>query len=183
MNWTIAAVNMSLRFCLFGVLATVSVASASTLVLNAPAPPPENKGETVMNARYRLLQTNWDQMIATSSNVTYGTIVDSRNLGTASALNGIQWDWSMSFTPNSGYVFTLSKPDTTSVVQWPEPFGSPAVSPTRSFNSVYLYAATYAKTDITSAQFNVTDLSFSGTGIMNSGSLVELHASLPPGSW
>lgn len=172
---------------LLTVLATSVVAHAGTIVLNAPTPLALDQGPTVMDARYRLSQTNWDQVIATSSNVTYGTIVENKNVGTANQLNGVEWDWSMAYTAGSGYVFTLSKPGTTSTVQWTAPWTNTyvvpneTVSPLRSFNAIYLYAAAYTATGITSAQFDVTDLSFSGAGITNSGSLANLQATLPPG--
>jgi hypothetical protein len=126
-------------------------------------------------------------MIATSSNVTYGTIVGTKNLGTANSLNGVEWDWSMAYTAGSGYVYTLSKPGTTSVVQWTAPWVNAYVNPnetvsqTRSFNAIYLYCAAYAKGSFTSSQFDVTNLAFSGTGLTSVGSLVDMQADLPPG--
>lgn len=177
----------SLVIALLGMCA--SSALAGIITLNAPAPLPANQGDTVMDARYRLSQTNWDQVIATSSNVTYGTIVETKNLGTANVLNGIEWSLQMQYTAGSGYVFTLSRegavpPPNVSVVQWTAPYvyeQNPPVSQLRNFNSIHLYCAAYAKNGITSAQFDVTNLTFSGTGMTTSGSFVDMHAYLPPG--
>ena len=164
-------------------------AFAGTVTLNAPAPLPANENPTVMDARYRLSNTNWDQVIATSSNVTYGTIVDSKNLGNADTLNGIEWDWKMQYTAGSGYVFTLSRtgstpPPNSSVVQWTAPHvyqQNPPVSQLRAFNAINLYCVASAKNGITEAWFDVTNLAFSGTGLTTSGALVNMQALLPPG--
>ncbi len=169
---------------LLALMVAASPVLAGVVTLNATAPLPQNQGDTVMDARYRVSGNNWDQMIATSSNVTYSTIVQTVNLGNASALNNVEWDWSMAYTAGSGYVFTLSKPGTTSVVQWTAPHvyqTNDPVSQLRAFNAIYLYCVAYTSNGLETSNFDVTDLAFNGAGLTNSGSLVEMHATLPPG--
>ncbi len=135
---------------------------------------------TAMNSRYRLSQTNWDQMIATSTLISGATIVQQQLLGNAYTLNGRAWDFTMDYTAGRGYVFTLA--DTTvpplgvspSTVGWIAPFGG--ISATRSFNTIELFAQAKntLQTGVTAQSIELSDLSFSGAGLGTTGSLANM---------
>ena len=131
---------------------------------------------TVAAMRYRVSNTNWDQMIATGSDVGYGTIVQNSNIGNHSALNGATWDFTVAYTPFGGFAFTLQRPGTSSTVSWAAPaFG---LSPTRSYNALHLQVETGANMpgNIAAASVAVSDLAFVGTRMDSAGTLRPLSA-------
>lgn len=67
-----------------------------------------NPTAVAMNSRYRISQTNWDEMIATSAVISTSTIVEQKQLGNAATLNNRAWDFSVNYVAGSGYNFTLS---------------------------------------------------------------------------
>lgn len=126
---------------------------------------------TVAAMRYRVSNTNWDQMIATGSDVGYGTIVQNSNVGTHTALNGVSWDFTVAYAPASGYEFTLSRPGQTRTVAWAVPaFG---LAPTRAHNALFLHvqAGSGMPAGIATASVTVSDLAFSGAGLTTAGAL------------
>lgn len=173
-----------LAFLAAWVVVCSSSVFANVVKLNDTSVPVQYQGgEAVMDSRYRLSNNNWDQMIATSSTVGYDTLVQTAGLGNAGSLNNVTWDFSMTYTAGSGYVFTLSKTGTTSAVQWTAPHvyqSNPPVSQLRSFNALYLYVYAAESDGTTSSQIDVTDLSFSGADLTTVGSLVNIQATQPP---
>jgi hypothetical protein len=78
-------------------------------------------------------------MIATSTTISTTTIVQQNNLGNHDALNGVIWDFSVSYAAGTGYTYTLSRVgQAANTVQWIAPYQS--VSQLRSFNAIELYA-------------------------------------------
>ncbi len=131
---------------------------------------------TVMDARYRVSNTNWDQMIATSSNVSASTLVQTANLGNHNQVNGVLFDFALDFSPASGWSFTLT-PDAggaASTVSWSTPFNG--ASPLRPFNALELFVVTgdMNPVNIASGSAAVTNLSFSSSSATTTGSLVDL---------
>jgi len=136
-----------------------------------------------MNSRYRISQTNWDQMLATSTVISASTIVEQKQLGNAATLNNRAWDFSMNYVAGSGYRFTLT--DTSlpplgsspSTVSWTAPFGSPSISPTRSYNAIELFAQAQnnLQSGVTGLSISVGNLAFSGgPGVSTTGALVGM---------
>lgn len=165
------------------------VAAGATVTLD-PAPdlvgPMLSEGADV---RYRISNTNWDQVIATSPYVGYETIVQNRNLGNHNQLNEAVWDFTFSYTAGAGYTFVLthvsggSPPVTASTVNWTSDFNT--VSPLTSYNAIEMYAQAGSSmpSGISAAHVTVTDLAFSGTGLMTVGtlrSLYDLWDDVPP---
>ncbi len=136
-----------------------------------------------MNSRYRISQTNWDQMIATNTAISGSTIVQQKFLGDAATLNNRAWDFSVNYVVGSGYSFTLT--DSTlpplgtspSTVSWTAPFGAPAISATRSYNAIELFAQAQnsLQTGVTGLSISVSNLAFSGgPGLSTTGALVGM---------
>jgi len=127
--------------------------------------------------RYRVSSTNWDQMIATSANISASTIVQSANLGNYSALNGKDWNFTLAFTPGTGYVFTLAREDKSSTVRWTAPFNG--TSQLRSFNAIELLvqAGSTMPSGVSSAYITLDHLSFSGLPTI--GSLEDMKLKWP----
>jgi hypothetical protein len=156
-------------------------ADAALVQLNALAPA-EIVNSTVAMTRYRVSNTNWDQIVAANSSPL--NIVQQQNLGDANTLNNRAWDFSVSYVAGSGYTYTLT--DTTvpplgtspSTLVWTAPGGSPALSPTRPFNAIQLYATAQPVTGTTGAlatSITVRNLAFSGAGLTTSGALVTMN--------
>ncbi|NWF54487.1 MAG: hypothetical protein HXY45_06800 [Syntrophaceae bacterium] len=177
---TPAGVIAILGLCLFGWLFPAE--SLADLVLNAD-PAAVQAGAVAYHMRYRVSNRNWDQMIGTSNEVTYGTIVQDVNVGNHTDLNNVIWDFSVSYSTGIGYTYTLSRTGQTSTVQWTAPYvyqGNPPVSQLRSFNAIELYAHANASTPpVSSAYISITDLAFTGHG--TSGSFVNMNAAWPAG--
>jgi len=168
-----------------GLLLTVAgsgAVHAAVVVLNADGSQ-FTPTAVAMDSRYRISQTNWDQMIATSTVISGSTIVQQKFLGDAATLNNRAWDFSVNYVAGSGYSFTLT--DTTvpplisspSTVSWTAPFGSPSISPTRSYNAIELFAQAQnnLQTGVTGLSISLNNLVFSGgPGLSTSGALVSM---------
>lgn len=139
-----------------------------------------------MDARYRVSNTNWDQMIANSSLISGSTITQNANLGNNNALNNVVWDFSMVHTAGTGFAFTLSRTVgttlTTSTVRYTTTIaGNPAVTPLRSFNAIEMYVEAgtdYNTSTLASSHIQATNLAFNLTGSTQTGSLITLRDDL-----
>lgn len=138
----------------------------------------ENPGSTVMDARYRISGTNWDQMIATSSSISTTTIVQTQNLGGVATLNQDVWNFSMSYVAGTGYTFTLTEVTDantanlitgSSTVSWTSPQASTGSSPTEAYNAIHLLAVANLRTPITASQIDVTNLVFTSSTLTQTG--------------
>lgn len=160
-----------------------SPALAGMVRLNAPDSMinPIQPAQTVAVARYRISNSNWDQMVATSSSISASTIAGSNNIATHTTLNHAAWNFSFSFEPGEGYTWTLNylsggrvSPGTTRTVTWTSPLNG--ASPTASFNAIQLTAEAGPSmpTGVNSAYVSVSNLQFSGDGLSTQGALVNL---------
>ncbi len=139
-------------------------------------------------ARYRLSQTNWDQTIFNGTNFTAPNII-TNGLGNANQLNGVSWDFSLSFesgnTGNKGLTFTLADTTTgTQVYQLTYDTANPinGITPTQAFNGIKIEARAGALRDSTSsANIDITNLSFSSAMNTNGVLPTNLSAFTPPG--
>jgi len=157
--------------------AAFHTSALATVYLNTPSGVIAQTGNTTMDARYRLSNTNWDQMIADDSNVTYGTIVQTNNMGNQAGLNGLTWDFSMAYVAGSGFTFDLSR---SGGPTWTVAYTLPAtgfLSPTRNFNVIEMYLKSRSGTGW-ATYGNVTNLAFSGAP--TSGTLVDMVGITPP---
>jgi hypothetical protein len=168
---------------LSGVVGMAASAHAGTVTLGVPDPQVSSLAGTVMDARYRISNTNWDHMISTSSSVSVSTLVQTANRGNHDQLNGAAWDFTLDYSPVTGWSFVLnhagggSPNATTSSVAWSAPFNS--VSPFRSFNGFELFAVTNVTglANIASGLVTVENLAFSAPGHTVVGSLGDLVTS------
>jgi hypothetical protein len=136
-----------------------------------------------VQVRYRVSQTNWDQAILTSSTVNNNTIAATGTLGNNAQLNGAIWDFVMSYDPLLGITWSLThagggSPTTGArTLQWTAPVNGE--SPIQSHNALQLYvkAGSSMPGGISSAAVDVSNLSFSATGMTNAGSLADMNAS------
>lgn len=160
--------------------AVSGVAWADSIILDAVEGTDfENPGGTVMDARYRISGTNWDQMIATSSSISTTTIVQTQNLGGVAALNQDVWNFSMSYVAGVGYTFTLTEVTDantansitgSSTVSWTSPHDTS--SPDDSYNAIHLLAVANLRSPATSTQIDVTNLVFSSSTLTQTGGLL-----------
>ncbi|MBL0928208.1 MAG: hypothetical protein IBJ11_11255 [Phycisphaerales bacterium] len=156
---------------------------AGTVALNVDESQIAGVGEAVVDARYRVSNTNWDQMISTSSNVSVSTLVQTANLGNHDQVNGALWDFSVSYSPVNGWAFQMtlvsggSPSVPSSTVSWSAPFNG--VSPFRSFNGLELFvvAGPSFPSNVASGVASATDLTFSAPGHSVTGSLANLVSS------
>jgi hypothetical protein len=154
-------------------------AAAATITLNYPAANIASSSGTVMDARYRVSNTNWDQMIASDSNISPSVIVQQANLGTHNQLNGALWNFSIGYAPTSGWTYTLALDSggnpsaTTSTLVWNTPFNG--ASPTRSFNALELFAVVGSLPGgVSSMSMQVTGMTFVSPGNTVIGTLPDL---------
>jgi hypothetical protein len=157
-------------------LATASTASAGAIVNLNPSTAGLTVTSDVMDARYRLSNTNWDQMISTSSNVSGSTLVQTSNLGNHDQLNGRAYDFSLGFDPVGGWTwaFTPVTSGSPSTLMWSAPFNG--ANPNRPFNGLELFvvAANMNAANIASGTAAATNLAFSSAAATTTGSLADL---------
>ncbi len=132
------------------------------------------------NFRYRVSNTNWDQIIASSTSISNSTIVGSRNPGTHSALKNAAWDFTVSFVPLSGYIFALDpvaglNSNAAQSITWTSLFGG--VDPLRAHNAIKLTvsAGSGMPGGIDTAYVDVSNLAFSTSGFLSTGSLASMR--------
>ena len=123
----------------------------------------ENK---VAEARYRLNQTNWDQMISNGSDPITASTIITANLGTASSLNAQSWDFSLSYESGDdgvqGLTFTLDDGNgTISSLVYDVNNPIAGLTPTGFFDGIKLEARAGVLRSPGTAQMDVTNLSFS----------------------
>lgn len=154
-------------------------AMAGTISLNYPESNIASWDNGVMDARYRVSNTNWDQIIATSSIITPAVIVQQANLGTHNQLNGALWDFSIDYSPIDGWTYSLDfvsggSPSTSSTaLVWNAPFNGAAYD--RAFNGLEMFAVIGSlPSGISAMSMEVTELSFSSPGNTIVGSLPDL---------
>jgi hypothetical protein len=166
----------SFTFFALSALATASTASAGAIVNLNPSTAGLTVATDVMDARYRLSNTNWDQMISTSSNVSVSTLVQTANLGNHDALNAVAFNFSLGFDPSAGWAWTLAPVGggPASTLNWTVPFNG--ASPFRSFNGLELFvvAANMNPANIASGTAAATNMAFSSAAATTTGSLVDL---------
>jgi hypothetical protein len=154
-----------------------SVASAGVVATLNANPANYTFSETRGLVRYRVSQTNWDQIIATSSNITPSTIVQQANLGNNNQLQGTPFNFNLTHTVGVGYSWTLTNTITNAVstVNWTAPHNGS--SPTQPVNAIRFYtqAGGTLPGGVASASFSATNLAF--TGATTVGSLVNLSQS------
>jgi hypothetical protein len=137
--------------------------------------------------RYRVSNTNWDLMAASSTQISNSTIASSRNAGNHTALNHAAWNFALEFTPGSGYVFSLAPVAgqnslAAQSVSWTTPVGSggvggSSVTPLRAHNAIKLVvsAGSGMPSGIDTAYVDVRDLSFYAAGFGTVGSLSAMR--------
>ncbi len=176
---------MSLRTCgqitsiaAIAALAMSASAAAGTVTLNYPDAQIAS-AIGVMDARYRISNTNWDQIIASDPNISGATIVQQANLGNHTALNGVLWDFGINYSPVAGWAFTLTKVSgggsvtSPSTVQWTSPFNGTPFD--RSYNGLEMFAVVGSlPSGITAMSMEATNLVFSAPGHTVNGSLNDL---------
>lgn len=180
-----------MRMSLFaaGLAGAVAVsAQAGVITLNAD-PSLVLSSTSGINVRYRVSNTNWDHLIATSSDVGPSTIVSTANLGTHTQLNGALFDFTLSYSPATGVSFRLlhagggspSVTDRTLTFTGTHTDGRRADA---SFNALYLYAQAGdgMPSGVSSASVEVSNLVFSAPGQTVVGSLTNLTDVWTPGS-
>lgn len=148
-------------------------ASAAEVALNASGNGYTFSGD-IIDARYRLSNTNWDHAISTSSNVTPATLASTANIGNNSQLNNVTWDFALSFSPSNGWTYTLTNGPTSHVRTWSAPYNG--VSPIRSFHAleIFVVATNPNATIYQSVSARATNMSFVSAQATTTGSLVDL---------
>lgn len=158
-------------------------ATAGVVRLDAPGSWISATADT-SDFRYRVSNTNWDLMAASSTQISNSTIASSRNAGNHSALNHAAWTFALEFTPGSGYVFSLApiagqNSLAAQSVSWTTPTGSGGsiVSPLRAHNAIKLVvsAGSGMPSGIDTAYVDVRDLSFHAAGFSTVGSLSAMR--------
>lgn len=131
----------------------------------------------VAEARYRLDQTNWDQMVSNGAEPITAADIRTANLGTATALNGFSWDFSLAFesgdSGTQGFTWTLAPTGGGSSSTLVYDVASPlnGQTPTGFFDGIKIEARAGVLRDVVStATLTVTGLSFTSS-LPASGSL------------
>lgn len=147
--------------------------SAAEVALNASGNGYTFSGD-VVDARYRLSNTNWDHALSTSSNVTPTTLASTANIGNNSSLNNVTWDFALAFSPVNGWTYSLSNGTTSHVRTWSAPFNG--VGPFRSFNAleIFVVATNPNATVYQSVTARATEMTFTSAQATTTGSLVDL---------
>jgi hypothetical protein len=128
----------------------------------------------VMDARYRLSNTNWDHMISTSSNVSGSTLASQADIGNNAALNNVTWNFNLSFSPAGGWTYSLTNGSTVRTRTWSSDFNG--VSPFRSFNAIEMFvvATNPNANQYVSVSSSATQIQFSSASATTTGSLIDL---------
>lgn len=163
----------------FAVSVAAGSASAGVVTLGVPESMIASSSNTVLNARYRLSNTNFDHMLAKSSSISASTIVQSRNTGTHNNLNGAIFDFSLLYSPAAGWTFTKThvSGDATSTTSSALAFSTPfnGDSPFRSFNGFELFSVVGSlPSGVSGATASAYDLTFSAPGHTVVGTLGDV---------
>lgn len=164
-------------------VACASHAGAGVITLDMPDAQIASTSGNVLDARYRISNNNWDQLIAKDSNITPDTIVATRNLGNHNALNGALWNFTISYDTVAGWSFNMTHVSggspgvTDSTLTWSVPHGPDNTSPFRSYNGLELFAVIGSlPSGITAASMEATGLAFSSAGNTIVGSLGDVSS-------
>lgn len=159
-------------FVLFA-LASALPAMAQVVTLNASTVGATLQGD-VLDARYRVSNTNWDHMISTSSNVSGTTIVQQNNIGAHDALNNVTFNFNLSYNPSTGWSYALTRPvGSSSTVVWSSTFNG--ITPFRSFNALELFVVSgNFSSNIVSGTAAATGMTFTSASATTTGSLIDL---------
>jgi hypothetical protein len=165
----------------FVALAAASVASAGTVYVNSNSLYAGAIGDSVVGAKYRLSNTNFDQSLDNGAGTnTFGggknTFIQS-NLGNVSTLNPRTYDFTLEHQAGKGFLYTLKNGSTTTALVWGSglsgvPGGAVSaaslydsatttVTPGASFNSLYLEMRATNNT----SQGTLSNLAFSGASV------------------
>jgi hypothetical protein len=160
-------------------LAAVPLAAADAVTVTVSPAAPSVEPTFAAQARYKVDHTNWDQAIVSSPSPF--DLAASANIGNAGFLNGRTFDFTLSYTKNVGYTWTLDD-GVARTVAWTAPDG--AISQLRKVNTLHLYAVAQTqvpRSGTSSAQILVSGLAFSGATVV--GDLDDLAASSTDGSF
>jgi len=146
--------------------------------------------DRVGEARYRLSQTNWDQMLSNGANPITAPDITTNGLGNASALNNTTWDFSINYESgddgDQGFTFVMNQVGGSGTGTLVYDVNNPlnGLTPTGAYNAIKIEVRAGALRDqsayIESAYIDVTDLTFS-SALASSGSLANpLSAFTPP---
>jgi hypothetical protein len=152
------------------------VCQAATVYVNSNQLYAQSVLSSVVGAKYRLSNTNFDQSLDNGlGTTTFGagknTFVQAQ-LGTVSQLNSRTYDFALSHVAGSGFTFTLVHGQSVSSLVWDQlvPLyidANNTVLPGASFNSLYLEMRTTSNT----SAGTLCNLAFSGATV--SGSFVN----------
>jgi hypothetical protein len=164
-----------------------SLASAASVQLGVD-PSLVTIDSRVAEARYRLNQTNWDEMVSNGADPITAANIRTADLGTALALNGDTFDFSLSFENGDsgpqGFTFTLVRTaggpalNSTLVYDVANPINGQ--TPIGFFDGLKFEARAGVLDEAGSAQLTVTNLAFSSS-LPSSGSLPNpINVLTPP---
>ena len=130
------------------------------------------------HARYRVSNTNWDSILATTGNITSSAIVEQRGIGNQNRLNGARFGFRFEYSPGVGYSFTLDHLDggdpslADASMEWHDTHN--ATDPHRSVNAINFYAQARQRSGYTLTEMSVTNLVFNADATTEVGSLRDL---------
>lgn len=160
-------------------ISAVPLVGAAAATVHVAATAPRVPVELAAQARYKVDNTNWDQAIV--SNPSPFDLAAQANIGNAAALNNREFAFTLSYTKDVGYSWTLND-GIARTLSWTAPDG--AISQLRKFNVLHLF--TVAQTNVpasgtSNASIHVSNLAFSGAAV--AGTLDDLVSSSSNGSY
>jgi hypothetical protein len=166
-----------LGFAVAGSLGALNV-QASTISLDATAPVTSHQG--VDFARYRYGKTGWEQAVGYDGPQGF-YVANNSDLGNSypyTNINGVVFDFTLSYNAASGYTFNLTNGAFSSTDSWTTQLLGPGIQSTgKGYNAILLQARANVTTGATSNdQMNVTDLNFTSS-LSTTGALSNMNVS------
>ena len=146
--------------------------------------------DRVGEARYRLSQTNWDQMLSNGANPITAPDITTNGLGNATALNHTSWDFTITYESGDdgvqGFTFAMNQVGGTGSGTLVYDLNNPlnGLTPDGDFNAIKIELRAGALRDRSayteSAYIDLTNLTFTSSR-PNSGALDDpMSAFTPP---
>lgn len=156
-----------------------------------------NTAVTITNrigeARYRLSQTNWDQMLGNGAVPITSADIATSGLGNAASLNGVEWDFAIAYengdSGDEGFTFVMNEVGggRSGILSYDVTDPLNGLTPTGAFNGIKIEIRAGALRDTSDSYTETASIALTGLvfdiPLPSSGALEDpMSAFTPPGS-
>lgn len=151
-------------------LAMAEQANASMVYVNSSSVTIGAIDYTHVSSKYRMSNNNWDMSLAGRTGTSPGGTFLQSNLGNVSALNGVEWSFSVEYKVGQGFTYTLTRPNTEQKLVWRNDAANNTPS---GDNTQQLIDQSNIWRTADSRVFNILELRAQNTMLGNTGSSLE----------